>query len=239
MSSKQAIPIACVGWFIAIGLAAVIVYLLPRLHVQALERPPQWDSLVQQRQAEIAAFTWKDSRPLSLWLGDSHVELGNWYDLFGGAFAVRNCGMSMASIRDVQALVKSIPDTPAKTVVLLCGINNVLRGEAVEPSAKEYEALLKEVRARLHPQFLVVIAVLPLRQNAVDARSQEVNKRVSELNARLKELCQNQGNAFFNANPTLVDSSGGLSVKLTDDGLHLNRKGYQVFASEIRKSLPE
>ena len=194
---------------------------------------------MQQKQRDLAGLSWEDPRPLSIWLGDSHIEFGDWYNLFGGALAVRNCGMAMATIRDVTDLVKSIPDQRPKTVVIMCGINSIFRGESVEECVKDYEILLNEAHRSLHPQSLVVLAVMPVRINPLDTRSQSINQKVLKFNSMLEMLCQKQGCCFLNIDASIEGADGGLSVHLTDDGLHLNRKGYRAMATAIHPNLPK
>ena len=214
------------------SLAAILLYLLPRLHIRALEKPLNWECMIKQRQSDMNATSWGDSRPLTILLGDSHMELGDWYNLFHGTVAVRNCGMSMARIQDVTALASSVPDKHPKTVVLMCGINNFFQGATVEACVPEYEALFNEIRRTINPQSLLILAVMPVRENPL-------NQKVQALNVKLESLCQAQQITFINVNASVSEIGGGLSAQLTDDGLHLNRKGYRAFASEILKRLPQ
>lgn len=229
--------IAWSGWILAAVAAGVLLYLLPRVPVRMLNPPPDGDLRLRQKQTELASRRWEDARPLSIWLGDSHVEYGDWYRLFAGAVAVRNCGMATATVRDVASLVKFVPDRKPGSVVVMCGINNLFQDSAAA-CEKDYRLLLEEIRRVLEPRSLIVLSVMPVRQNLLDPRSRTVNAEVSKLNSKLETLCREQGLFFLDITGVVQDADGGLDRHLTNDGLHLNRKGYEMLAAAIRKNLP-
>src|SRR5215469_7975115 len=123
----------CSGWLLA---AVLICYLLPRAaHRFYLTFPSvqheDWQRAVAQKKQELSV-PWKDTRPLIIMAGDSQIEMGDWYQLLGGSFAVRNCGLSRARISDVTELISAIADRDPKEVVLMCGINNLGIHDSVE-----------------------------------------------------------------------------------------------------------
>ena len=120
------------GWVVAVLAAIVLAVLLPRLHLKILQKTESWDLLMARKQSEIASIKWEDLRPLTIMVGDSHIELGSWYELFDGANSIRNCGMSMATIKDVTCLVTSIPDHNPQRLILMCGINNLTHQDDVD-----------------------------------------------------------------------------------------------------------
>ena len=232
--------LACFGG----GLLAAFLagYLLLRLspgrvlRLPALQRE-NWRQVVAIKQRELSTATWKDPRPLHLLVGDSHVEMGNWYELFGGAYAVRNCGLSRAAIEDVTALVQRIPDQNPATVTVFCGFNNIGRKDPVEICLNHYEKLLVAIRASIKPQKIIALSVTPLRRFPVPKNSLKINEEVSAFNRRLQELCRLQNVLYLDLTTELTDLQGGLSEEFTDDGLHFNQEGYQKIAEILRPLL--
>jgi lysophospholipase L1-like esterase len=227
------------GW----GLAAMLCLIIsPRVYHRLIIRFPsvqqdEWNQVMASRKAALAAAPWKDSRPLHVFAGDSHIEMGNWYELFGGACAVRNCGLSRATIQDVTTLVEAVPDHNPETVVLMCGINNLTRNDPVEHCIAEYEQLLAAAHA-LNARKVVVLSVMPVRQSPVDLKNRKVDQEVLlAFNERLKTLCDGHNAVFVNVNGAVMNGSGGLASELTDDGLHLNSRGYRKIADLIRSHL--
>lgn len=225
------------GWIVAVLAAIVLAILLPRLHLKVLQKTESWDLLMARKQSEIASIKWHDQRPLTIMAGDSHMELGSWYELFDGANSIRNCGMSMATIKDVTYLVTSIPDHNPQRLVLMCGINNLMHQEDVDSCVRDYERLIRTVADSLHPQQIVVMGVMPVRENLIGERTRKINEAVARLNAALEKLCDRERCVYLNVNNALTDTSGGLNYSLTVDGLHLNRKGYKLLADELSKRI--
>ena len=227
------------GWGLAVMLGLLIS---PRLYHRLILRFPlvqqkEWDQVVADRKASIAAVPWRDSRPLNVFAGDSHIEMGNWYELLGGAFAVRNCGLSGATIQDVTTLIKAVPDRSPETVVLMCGINNLTRNDPVERCISDYEQLLAAVHA-LNARKVVVLSVMPVRQSPVDLRNRKLDRKVLlAFNERLKALCAAHNAVFVNVSDAVGDGASGLDPGLTIDGLHLNNRGYKKIADVIRGQL--
>lgn len=225
------------GWVVAVLAAIVLAVLLPRLHLKILQKTESWDLLMARKQSEIASIKWEDLRPLTIMVGDSHIELGSWYELFDGANSIRNCGMSMATIKDVTCLVTSIPDHNPQRLILMCGINNLTHQDDVDSCVRDYEQLIKTVTDSHHPQQIVVMGVMPVRESLIGEETQKINVAVTRLNAALEKLCDREGCLYLNANKNLTDAKGGLDYSLTIDGLHLNRKGYKLLADEISKRI--
>lgn len=230
----------CSGWLLAIAVAC---FVLPRAaHRLYLSFPfgqrGDFQEAFALKQKELAV-PWKDKRPLVIMAGDSQIELGRWYDLLGGSFAVRNCGLSRAKISDVTELISAVADRNPKAVVLMCGINNLGSHDSVESCAADYERLVVKVRTALNPNRIIVLSVMPVRESAVDRDSQEVNRRVCSLNQRLRTLCQRQQAEFVDVSTAVSGSGGELSPGLTFDGVHLNPQGYQKIAAVLANSLSE
>jgi lysophospholipase L1-like esterase len=227
------------GWGFATLLAFIV---LPLLYSRLILKLPSvqradWYHVLQNKETEIASLQWKDKRPLLILAGDSHIEMGDWYALFGGAYATRNCGLSRATIQDVAVLVKSIPDAHPEAVILMCGINNIGRGDSINLCTKSYEKLLQATRTHLNPKTVIVLSVMPVRQSPVDQNSRRENETVIAFNEVLKVLSPRYNATFLNVNDKVTDSRGGLSEGLTFDGLHLNREGYKRIGNTVEHSL--
>jgi lysophospholipase L1-like esterase len=226
------------GWLLAVGLSC---WAAPRIYHRLISQLPavqseNWEQTLAEKKRELSS-PWQDPRPLILLAGDSQIELGDWYDLFAGGWAVRNCGLSRAKIADVTQLVSAIGDPHPKMVVLMCGINNLGAGEPQADCLRDYEALLATVRSHLQPETILVLAVMPVRESAVDRASHEVNVNVNQFNTGLAACCRRNQVLFLNANAGVMDANGGLASELTPDGLHLNAAGYRRLAGVIAPHL--
>lgn len=196
----------------------------------------QWVRVMADKKSELA-LPWRDERPLIVLAGDSHIEMGDWYDTFGGAFAMRNCGLSRAKIEDVCSLVSALGDRNPEAVILMCGFNNLARHDSVESALNHYQELLSITQATLHPGKILVLSVMPLQVSPVDKAGQAINQKIAFFNRQLETICSEHHAVFVNVNPAVMDADGSLLPSLAIDGLHLNQAGYEKIAIIIRTSL--
>jgi lysophospholipase L1-like esterase len=231
-------------WFCGTGwlLAALLgVWAAPRVYERLISQLPgaqreNWNRTLAEKKREVSA-RWLDQRPLVVLAGDSQIAFGNWHELFAGAWAVRNCGLAGAKIADVADLVSAIGEPHPKIVLLMCGVNNLGQRDNLETCRRDYEALLAAVRARLQPESILVLSVMPVRASAVDGAGRKFNVTVRQFNAALEICCRQHQVNFLDVNPAVADANGGLASELTVDGLHLNAEGYRRLAGIITPQL--
>lgn len=211
--------------------------ILPRIYSKLVVKIPSvqtagWTRILTDKKTTLAQ-PWQDDRPLIILAGDSQIELGNWYDLFGGAFAVRNGGLARAKIEDVSSLITSLKDQQPAGLVLMCGINDLARKDPVETCLARYEQLLLLSTNLIHPRHLLVLSVLPVSESLVDNDGHELNRRIAEFNRALAALCGRYHADFVDINPAIVDARDGFDRELTQDGLHPNQAGYARIAATL------
>ncbi len=203
------------------------------LHVSAETKLEQ---MIQTKKSEIYHTPWRDERPLILMLGDSQVEMGNWYALFQGAFAIQNGGLSQAKITDVIRLSDEIFWIKPAMVILMCGINDLGAGRSVDDTLKDYRQLLEQVCADVAKERIVVMSIMPVASIRPGDGSRSLNACVKTTNASLQEHCDKLGIIFLDITP-VISTNGALNVSITSDGLHLNPTGYQLLAGSIEPLL--
>lgn len=196
----------------------------------------KWEQIVRTKTASLRDTPWQDERPLLLMLGDSQVEMGNWYDLFQGRFAVRNAGLSQAKIQDVTRLAEAIPRIRPAMALLFCGINDLGIGRTADDALKDYFQLLNQVCADMAKERVMVISIMPVSDRRLADGSKDLNAKVQVLNSNLKIHCAKEGIAFVDVSPA-ISNDGTLRDDLTWDGLHLNPAGYHQLAARIQPPL--
>lgn len=199
-------------------------------------RQTRWQRAFDRHKTQIAAEPWTGARPLYILLGDSHVEGGKWDILCPGPYGLRNCGHGGAKVRHVQEILEAIPDRDVEGVLLMCGINNIGKGDSIDGTFEDFKALLGATRQKLQPKRIVVAAVMPLRQKP---ETRKFNADIAEFNRRLKKLCLDSNAIFVDVASSVADADGGLSEKLTSDGLHLNERGYRTISPELCGALTQ
>jgi lysophospholipase L1-like esterase len=84
-------------------------------------------------------------------------------------------------------------------------------------------------RLRLnHPQAQVVVeSILPMRLSAIP------NERIRNLNQQIAAIAQQEGVGYLNLNALFTDTQGQMRQDLTTDGIHLTRRGYEVWQDAL------
>jgi (4-O-methyl)-D-glucuronate---lignin esterase len=127
-----------------------------------------------------------------------------------------------------------------KVVVLLLGTNNV----GFEPFKGSDEALVADVtrgvkacldviRQKAPKAKILLLGITPRNTDGTTALMPTINK----INERLARLGDNKRIKYLNINDKLADKDGQLYEGMTEDGLHLTDKGYQVWADAMRPVL--
>ena len=62
---------------------------------------------------------------------------------------------------------------------------------------------------------------------------------INRINERIAKLADDKTIKYLNINDKLADKDGKLYDGMTDDGLHLIEKGYQVWADAMKPILTE
>ncbi len=127
-----------------------------------------------------------------------------------------------------------------KVVVLMAGTNNIgnatplgdAAGRAAEV-ARGIEALAREIRRRAPEAALIVTGITPRSDNVT------VMPIVDAVNAEIAKLDDRKLIRYININGKLADARGRLLAEMTDDGLHLTPKAYQVWADALKPIFAE
>jgi len=164
-----------------------------------------------------------------IFLGDSITAAGPWSQAFPGR-SVLNAGISGNTTVDLLGRLDSLPGLGGATVVLMAGINDLLRGEAPAPVADRMLRIRRELLARGAAR-VVVVATLPCEQARWGPRCLAP---VEDLNRRLRDAVP--GPDFLDLTALLADGAG-LRRSLGVDGLHLGPGGYSLWLEQLRPML--
>ena len=155
-------------------------------------------------------------------LGDSLTNGGAWSQNFPNEVVV-NQGISGDTTEGMLARVDAVNAVRPGKVLIMAGINDLLRGKPVEATLANYAQIL----ARLDDggKRLVVQSTLYTRPPA----NVLVNDYVRKLDEGLLTLCTaNRRCTYIDVN-TVVAPEGFLIAGFTTDGLHLNQPGYEAW----------
>ncbi|MCH7814206.1 MAG: hypothetical protein IID40_09325 [Planctomycetes bacterium] len=170
-------------------------------------------------------------------LGSSHVEHFDAARLLPGRRIVnRGIAADRIGITDrgvLHRLEVSVFDCRPAAVLLENGANDL--GElwrTGRPSIDEIAACLERVvtaiRRRLPRVSLCIVNVLPTSGDYAG-----MSPFVPRLNRHLERMASDHAGHYMDFYGDVVDDAGLLRGDLTDDGLHLNERGYRMWADRI------
>jgi lysophospholipase L1-like esterase len=119
----------------------------------------------------------------------------------------------------------------------MCGINDLTSGVAVSDCMESYKRLLHSGQCHSAIQSLAAVSIMPVRSSPIDSRSHAVNREVAKFNEQLKRICSESNVKFIDVSGTFSTNGGSLPMDFTQDGLHLNAKGYRVLADRLSASI--
>jgi lysophospholipase L1-like esterase len=191
-------------------------------------------------EAEIRAFEHSDQRQAPpkhgiLFVGSSSIRL--WHTLpqdFPGYRIIKR-GFGGSHIADVTAFVDRIvvPYEP-RMVLLYAGDNDLADGKSPEQVVKDFQEFVAAVHAALPKTRISFISIKPsLARWPLLARIWRTSRLIYAF-TRTTPLV-----TYIDIYTPMLDANGRLKTKyFTADGLHLNAKGYALWAAVIRTKLP-
>jgi lysophospholipase L1-like esterase len=157
-------------------------------------------------------------------LGDSITAGGAWTQRFPQANIV-NLGVDGDTSAGIMSRLDDIVAREPRVVFLMVGVNDLLRKVPVSLVESETQFIVSRLlQYRIRP--IVQSTLLLARDEA------GINGQIQLVNDRMREWCTERKVTFVDLNAAL-SSGGRLRPELSDDGLHLNSRGYAVWAELI------
>ncbi|WP_212743244.1 SGNH/GDSL hydrolase family protein, partial [Sphingomonas sp. 3F27E9-B] len=213
------------------------VQLPPAMRLPTRPAPASADK--QPFAAEIAAFEARDAAAMpakggTLFLGSSSIRM--WTDLardFPGRNVI-NRGFGGSTIPDsVRYADRIVMPYAPKTIVFYAGDNDLEAGHTPEEVFSDFQALVTKVHFRLPATRILFIAIKPSpsRWRLIDG-IRATNTLVRDYVATDRRL------GYVDIFPAMLGADGKPRPELyREDGLHMTRKGYDIWRKAVAKAL--
>jgi len=189
------------------------------------------DSFFQQAywKDRISIFSSSQATAKIIMIGDSITDHTEWHELFPGV-SILNRGINGDTTLGVAHRLESIIATTPDTTFIMLGINDIAHNMPVEDILKNYIFIITELKAHnINPIIQSTLYVSGKFEN-----SQQLNPKVKQLNTLLKDYADKNGLIYIDLNE-LMSSNEALRDDLTNDGIHINGAGYQLWKIAIEK----
>ena len=153
---------------------------------------------------------------------------------------VLNVGIGGTTYKDwlsfYDILVK--PFLPATDIVLYCGANDVYGGGSAEDTFANYKKLVEKILADSPNSKIYYVRTNPSKTLYGTNGSGAVWQRLTAYENMVTDLANTTTNLIVIDMVNELKDANGPKASLWDaDGTHLNREGYQVWASYVRKAM--
>ena len=166
-----------------------------------------------------------------LFLGDSLIEYFDWQERFP-EHNVGNYGVAGESVGGLLSRVVKINEVfpSADRIFIMSGINNVAMDDL--EFMEFYRDILEKLEASYSDAKIYIHSLLPTLTTFIS------NESVREINHEIEKLAREFGVEYVDMYSRFVDT-GGSPIKeyLLDDGVHISRTGYDVWAIEVERRL--
>ena len=205
-------------------------------HAQALS----WDSTYRPGSYNLRTGlfnSYQHSTNDIVFLGNSITFGTDWNELLQLPEA-HNRGISGdISFGVLERLDEVINGRPAKVFILI-GINDISRDIPDSVILHNYYTIIRRIQAG-SPQTHIYFQTLMPVNNTFTQHKNHYNKdeHIAAVNAGLKKLAAQTGITVVDLHPHFMDAAGRLNKDYTEDGLHLNAAGYQVWKKVLQPYL--
>ena len=140
-------------------------------------------------------------------------------------------GLAGSTTDDLCAHLKEVVEARPTTIAMLIGTNDLAWRGTVENVVRNSETILVTLRRELPDAHILVQSILP--------RGNEFAGHIREINRHLWQFAPTVHAGWLDLWPVLATDDGDLRPDCTEDGLHLNANGYQVWVSELIPALEQ
>ena len=172
-------------------------------------------------------------------MGNSLTENAGDWNYWLHSTGVVNRGIIGDDAEGMRARHNELEATPPKTIVLMCGINDLSHHLTADSVFTLVSRLVADIRKRVPSAHLYVQSLLPINESF--GRWKNLKGRtddVPRVNSLLDDYCRSEKIDFINVFPKMAaPGTNTLQRQYSVDGLHLSAKGYAVWAGVLRKYL--
>ena len=164
-----------------------------------------------------------------VFLGNSLTAHCEWSDLLQNNKVV-NRGIAGDMTGGMLLRLNEINKHQPAKIFLSIGIND-LSVHSKETILENYKKIVIEIQTKAPKTQLYLQSLLPIN-NEVRSTGKD-NQDIIYLNDKIKDIASKYDLVYVNLHSLFTDETGKLKSRLTQDGIHLDAEGYQIWKQAL------
>ena len=188
----------------------------------------------QVEQLSNKEYSFKPDKELVVFTGSSSVRMWKDVQSYFPKYNIINNGFGGSQFSDLiyfydELILKLGPDI----LFIYEGDNDISEGKKPVTILKQSKSLVKRIQNDLPQTKIVLISPKP------SIRRESLKKEYIKLNKKLEKYCKRKDNLeFADVWSIMLDENGNVYQDIfIEDGLHMNKKGYDLWAEVIGEFL--
>lgn len=165
-----------------------------------------------------------------IFLGNSLTAYSNWNELLSNN-NIRNRGISGDTSFGILERLDEITEGKPAKIFLLLGINDISRNVPANIILRNIKMIVHQIQQESPETKIFIQTLLPVN-NTFTRYPNHYNKDegIALVNCGLKKISKEKEVILIDLHPNFLDSHKRLDKKYTEEGLHLNAEGYNLWA---------
>lgn len=169
-----------------------------------------------------------------IFLGNSLTSGGNWQSFFPNQ-TVLNRGIGGDVTAGLFFRLDEITRHKPSKLFIEIGTNDLSRGLPTHQILENFQKIVNRIKVASPSTLLYIQSLLPINPLVDPSNTTEKQRRILELNHALEEFSLINQVLYVPLHAAFVDEKQNLKKELTNDGLHLTPKGYEVWSAFLKK----
>ena len=215
------------------GLSLIVVFTLGKVNAQEVK----WDSTYRPAAylKKVASFQTEGiTKKDFVFLGNSLTVRADWAKLLDLP-NTKNRGISGdITFGVLERLDQVVAAKPSKVFVLI-GINDISRNIPDSIILRNFKNIIKRIKTGSKKTKIYFYTLLPVNSSFNKFKKHYgKDEHILWLNSEIRKLADKKV-TIIDLYPHFLDAEHHLKAELTDDGLHLNAEGYQIWTEVLKK----
>lgn len=174
-----------------------------------------------------------------LFIGDNNLVRFNFEEFGLDYHYVKVADDNMTTVDILSALKKNIYDYNPSKVFISIGLSDLNDNKSIEEIVTNISKIIREINNNRPYAEIYIQSIYPINKDIDDYDDEILNKNldnddITKLNNALKNYCQESNITYVDTYSFLVNN-GKLDKNYTENGVYLNKDGYEQVLKEINK----